>query len=86
MLVGLITDDDETAYWKEVRDLAVWCQDNNLYLNVSKTNMLIVNYRKRSAEHIPFTSMGLEGRSSSSSSLASTPLRTYHGPNIQKKL
>jgi hypothetical protein len=31
-VVGLITDNDETAYREEVRDLAVWCQDNNLYL------------------------------------------------------
>ena len=34
--VGLITDDDETAYRKKVRDLAVWCQDNNLSLNVAR--------------------------------------------------
>jgi hypothetical protein len=34
MVVGLITDDDEAAYSEEVRDLAVWCQDNNLSLNV----------------------------------------------------
>jgi hypothetical protein len=52
-VVGLITDDDETAY-RWVRDLAVWCQDNNLSLNVSKTNELIVYYRKQRAE--PFTS------------------------------
>ena len=32
-VVGLITDNDETAY-RYVRDLAVWCQDNNLSLNV----------------------------------------------------
>ena len=32
-VVGL----NETAY-REVRDLAVWCQDNNLFLNVIKTN------------------------------------------------
>ena len=51
-MVGLITDDDETGY-REVRDLAVWCQDNNLYLNVSKTMELIVDYRKRRAEHTP---------------------------------
>jgi hypothetical protein len=31
--VGLITDNDETAY-REVRDLTVWCKDNNLSLNV----------------------------------------------------
>ncbi|KAK6320198.1 hypothetical protein J4Q44_G00093050 [Coregonus suidteri] len=50
---GLITDDDETAYREEVNDLAVWCQDNNLSLNVSKTKELIVDYRKRRAEHAP---------------------------------
>ena len=34
-------------------DLSVWCQDNNLSLNVSKTKELIVNYRKRRAEQVP---------------------------------
>jgi hypothetical protein len=29
-VVGLITDNDETAR-EEVRDMAVWCQDNNLH-------------------------------------------------------
>jgi hypothetical protein len=38
-LVGLSTDDDETAY-KEVSDLAVWCQE------------LIVDYRN-GAEDAP---------------------------------
>ena len=27
-VVGLITDNDETAYREEVRELAVWCEDN----------------------------------------------------------
>ena len=36
-MVGLITDNDEKAYREEVRDLTVWCQDNNLSLNVIKT-------------------------------------------------
>ena len=44
--VGLITDDDEAAYRKVTRDLAVWRQDNNLSLNVSKLNELIMDYRK----------------------------------------
>ena len=52
-MVGLITNDDETAYREEVRDLAGWCQDNNLSLNVGKTTELIVDYRKRRAEHAP---------------------------------
>uniref|UniRef100_A0A4W5NY43 Reverse transcriptase domain-containing protein n=1 Tax=Hucho hucho TaxID=62062 RepID=A0A4W5NY43_9TELE len=51
-VIGLITDNDETAY-REVRDLAVWCQDNNLSLKVSKTKELIVDYRKRRAEQAP---------------------------------
>ena len=36
-VVGLINDNDETSYREEVRDLALWCQDNNLSLNVIKT-------------------------------------------------
>ena len=49
-VVGLITNNDETAYRKEVRELDVWCQDNNLSLNVSKTMEMIVDYSKRQAE------------------------------------
>ena len=45
-VVGLITNNDEMAYREEVRDLAVWCQDINLSLTLSKTNELIVDYRK----------------------------------------
>ena len=29
-IVGLITNNDETAYREEVRALGVWCQENNL--------------------------------------------------------
>ena len=81
-VVGRITDNNETAYREEVRDLAVGGQDNNLFLNISKTKELIVDYRKRKAEHAPFTSTGLEWSwSRASSSLVSTSLRIYHGPN-----
>ena len=37
----------------EVRDLAVWCQDNNLSLNVIKTKEIIMDYRKKRTEHAP---------------------------------
>jgi hypothetical protein len=57
-VVGLITDNDETAYREEVRELAVWCQDNNLSLNVNKTKELIVDYRKRRAEQVPINING----------------------------
>ena len=36
----------------QVRDLAMWCQDNNLSLNLIKTKEMIVNYRKRRTEHV----------------------------------
>ena len=51
-MVGLIIDNDETSY-REVRDLAVWCQENNLSLNMIKTKEMIVDYRKRRTEHAP---------------------------------
>ena len=52
-MVGLITDNDETAYKEEVRDLARWCQNNNLSLNVTKTKEMIVDYRKMRTEYTP---------------------------------
>ena len=56
---GLITDNDEKDCKEEVRDLAVWCQDNNLSLNVIKTKEMIVDYRKRRMSTPPFSSTGL---------------------------
>ena len=52
-VVCLITDNDETAYREEVRDLTVWCKDNSLSLSVIKTKEMIVDYRKRRTKHAP---------------------------------
>jgi hypothetical protein len=52
-VVGLITDNNETAYREEVRDLTVWCKDNNLSLNAIKTKEMVVDYRKRRTVHAP---------------------------------
>ena len=35
-VVGLITNNGETAYREVVRALGVWCQENNLSLNIKK--------------------------------------------------
>jgi hypothetical protein len=51
-VIGLIPDNNETAYREEVRDLAVWCQDNNLSLNMIKTKKMIVDYRKRRTDKL----------------------------------
>src|SRR4029434_2875220 len=45
-ILGLISNNDETAYRDEVRGLAAWCQDNNLSLNVGKTKEMIVDFRE----------------------------------------
>ncbi|XP_055724603.1 uncharacterized protein LOC129815157 [Salvelinus fontinalis] len=49
-VVGLITNKDETAYREDVR---VWCQENNLPLNVNKTKEMIVDFRKQQRDHPP---------------------------------
>jgi hypothetical protein len=40
--VSLITNNDGTAYTKEVRTLSKWCQENTLFLNVNKMKELIM--------------------------------------------
>jgi hypothetical protein len=72
VLLGLIIDNDEIAY-REVRDLAVWCQDNNLSLNTIKTKEMIVDYRKMRTKQAPILNGELYcGRLRASSSLVST--------------
>ena len=50
-VVGLITNNDETAYRAEVWVLGVWCQENNLTLNINKTKEMIVDFRKQQRVH-----------------------------------
>ncbi len=52
-LIGLITDNDETAYREEVSTLTKWCQENHLSLNIDKTKELVVDFRRQSREHTP---------------------------------
>ena len=50
-VVGLIINNNGTAYREEVRALVGWSQENNL--NVNKTKELIVDYRTQQREHAP---------------------------------
>ncbi len=59
VVLGLISNNDETAYLDEVERLASWCQDNCLSLNVSKTKELIVDFRKR--QQWPYTPLMISG-------------------------
>ncbi len=54
-VIGLSTDNDETAYREEVSTLTKWCQENHLSLNIDKTKELVVDYRRQSREHTPIT-------------------------------
>ncbi len=54
MVIGLITDNDETAY-REVSTLTKWCQENHLSLDIDKTKELVVDFRRQSREHTPIT-------------------------------
>ncbi len=54
-VIGLITDNDETAYREEVSTLTKWCQENHLSLNIDKTKELVVDYRRQSREQTPIT-------------------------------
>ncbi len=59
MVLGLISNNDETAYLGEVERLSSWCQDNCLSLNMSKTKELIVDFRKR--QQRPYTPLMISG-------------------------
>lgn len=45
-MVGLVTNNEETAYKEEVQSLVSWCSRNNLILNTKKTKKNIINFRK----------------------------------------
>ncbi|KAI5608469.1 gastrula zinc finger protein XlCGF28.1-like [Silurus asotus] len=53
-VVGQIDNNNESAYREEIRNLAAWCATNNLTLNATKTEELIVDFRKsNSRRHLP---------------------------------
>ncbi len=56
-LIGLIQDGDESAYRQEVKELAVWCNLNNLELNTCKTVEMIVDFRRNPPALTPLTIM-----------------------------
>ena len=84
--VGLITNIVETSYREEVRNLVVWCQDNNLSLNVIKTKEMIVYYRKRRTEHAPIIiDQAAVEQFVNFKFMVSTSSTNYHGPNTGRQ-
>lgn len=54
VVVGLISNNTETAYLQEIRNLKNWCQENNLLINVRKTKELIMDFSKRQVRNYQF--------------------------------
>ncbi len=42
-VVGLITNNDESAYRREVAQLTEWCKIHNLSLNTNKTKEMVID-------------------------------------------
>ncbi len=59
VVLGLISNKCETAYLNEVEIFSLWCKDTYLSLNVSKTKVLIVDFRKR--QQRPYTPLMISG-------------------------
>ena len=57
-VVGLSTNNNETAYREEGRALGVWCQENIHSLNANKAKEMIVDFRKQQREHPPIHNEG----------------------------
>ena len=71
-LTPLITNNDKTASREEVRALGVWCQENNLTLNVNKAKEMIMDLRKQQREQPPIY---IEGTAVEN---VKVPRRTHH--------
>ncbi|XP_060778634.1 uncharacterized protein LOC132887177 [Neoarius graeffei] len=52
-VVGLISNNNESAYKAEVKHMVEWCQDNNLTLNAEKFKEVVVDFRKNSVACSP---------------------------------
>ncbi|KAK3553591.1 hypothetical protein QTP70_005761 [Hemibagrus guttatus] len=78
VVVGLISDNNETAYLEEIRNLENWCQRNNLLLNVSKSKELIVDFSTKQKRNYQ-TPVINESPVASDTSMF-TSRRTCHGP------
>lgn len=84
-VVGLINNNDEEAYKGEVKQLAIWCNNNNLALNVDKTKELVVDFRRAPADRPPLliNNISVE-RVESTKSSACTSRTTSAGLSTQR--
>eukprot|EP00061_Rhincodon_typus_P002308 g17154.t1 len=59
--MGQISNNDKSKYRTKIEGLVTWCNENDLFHNVGKTKELIINFRKKGAEHtLPIYISGTE--------------------------
>ena len=59
VVLGLISENNEQPYQNQVAGLALWCQSNNLPLNVYKTRGMVVDFwRKQDSGYTPLSISG----------------------------
>ena len=46
VIIGLLSDNNFTNYELQIEHAASWCNEHNLFLNVSKTKELVFDFRK----------------------------------------
>ncbi|XP_055494275.1 zinc finger protein Helios isoform X8 [Leucoraja erinacea] len=51
IVVGLISDNNQSAYRVEVELLTEWCRSHNLTLNVDKTKEMVIDFRRAGKHH-----------------------------------
>ena len=52
-VVGLIHNNDESAYRDDIHKLITWCSTNNLALNSSKTKEMLIDFRRKRTDPAP---------------------------------
>jgi len=61
VVMGLLSGNNEMADLEEIAILSLWCQDNSLMLNLSKTKKLIVDLRRTLQHQRTYTPLGING-------------------------
>ena len=63
VIVGLISNNDESEYNEQISEVVQWCKDHNLLLNAAKTKEIIFYFRHCNISHVPLSLSLLTTRS-----------------------
>ena len=53
VIVGLISNNDESQYNEQISEVVLWCKAHNMLLNAAKTKELIFDFRHYNSSHVP---------------------------------